>query len=323
MPSFETILLNVVSNAISFFLGTLSSSALYRFIRLERRYLPLVLSDSPKFVEQVENEARRHFSRPPLAGLPWPRVKRSTVLKPEATAVEGVLKESSWRELLRRAAVAIHSAERPEGEDRDEEIHLVFGTPILWAFALGRLTQNRHRLVVYHFQNEDQCYHRIWKTDRRVKNLRSPIAGRPFEYRFLRETRIEAKQAPGPGPTRECLVIMIGANAIVDDVVAYRDANLPDAAVRVFTKVRLLNPSETDAWVRAAAEVAYAVCDRGPRVDETCLFVDMPCALAFMAADSIGLYSPRRLRLMQYDQKNKTYLDILSFPDDELDALAG
>jgi hypothetical protein len=292
------------------------------------KYLPLVLSDNPKFGDDVEEGARYYFThqigfRQHITRLEKPARDRSAKTGP---GVE--LSRDAWRQLLEVAMKTIRKSNETGERHRPEELHLVFGTKALWNFALGSLLQNRHALVLYHFQIDGRKphYHRIWQIDRSVKDLRSPKSSRPFEYRFLPQVINEPPHPDRPGAVCECLVFEMGANQIRDSVRSYRDVHLAGARLRVHTKGRNLPYDQPGAWRLAAAEIAHAICDQTPAVSEAAdsyVFVDMPAVLALMAGDAIGNFGSRRLHLMQFDTHNKTYVEMLCLPDSQLSPLAG
>ncbi|MBC7817034.1 MAG: SAVED domain-containing protein [Planctomycetaceae bacterium] len=282
-------------------------------------FLPIVLTDSESMRDNVRGNAAGYFSslgmfRRTITGLPHVDLTRVAGSQAELVSSE------MWRELLVETLRTLRKANDVAGRRSRERLHVVFGTLSLWNFALGTMLKNRHALRLYHFQNGD--YHFIWEMDRRVKNLQSPKAGQPFEHRFFRVT-------PGTASAkRECLVVHVGTHPIGQDVERYRAAHLPDASLRVLTKVRDLDPKNPTQWIRAAAELTHAICDQTvSQATELYLFTDAPAVLMLMAGDAIGDYS-RRVCLMQLvksssEQDAKTYREVLRLPDPELSKLAG
>lgn len=290
--------------------------------RLADKYLPIVLTQNKTFVKEVETGAANFFGT--RLRRPIPKLSQH-----HNVAAIGVLDRSEWGRLLIDAMETLHEVDDTEFRGERERLHLVLGTPTLWSFALGMLMRNRYAVVLYHYQVSDEIvYHRIWQIDRRVKDLRSPKAGRKFEYRFFLcssapAVATAAKVVPA-APLAACLVFQVGANQIEASVRRFRDTNLPGATMQVFTKRYELSPKEPRMWVRAAAEIAHAVCNAGPTgVADVYLFVDMPSVLGLMAGDAIGSYQAQRLHLMQWDAANSTYHETLSFPNEELGNLAG
>jgi hypothetical protein len=274
-------------------------------------YLPLVLTNNPKSIEEVEAKTACYFQ-------PWFfwQIPRLTEPARDRSAMVDTLDRAKWIELLNVAAKTIRKTNKAPSRGRSETLHLVPRVPTLWGFALGMKMNNQYPVVVYHWQQEGNrhCY-RIWRCNRDIKNLRGPKANRKFEYRVFKQGEVAPSVQGGPA-TAECLVFRMGANELLSDVCRYRETHLPQAEMRVFTKVSTLVPTQRYAWVRAAAEMAHAICDQQGRPRDVYLFTDLPTTLALMAGDSIGPYTSRRVHLMQWDAKESTYHEMLCVPED-------
>lgn len=266
-------------------------------------FMTIVLTDSESYREGVARQTEQFFgeARPRIQPVPeW------------CLAVTGKQDADAWKLLLGDATRQLRELCRSKWE-----VHVTFGTRALWNFALGVFLKNRTPLVLYHWQ--DGTYHRIWKIDRSVKDLRSPLAEVAFEYRFCGEP-CELRSSGESDDPAEALIFDIGANEIGPDVLRYLDSEGGDLAklpVSIVKKRRKLEPQGTDDWIRCAAELAYTVDRSGAQ--DLYLFVDMPTVLALMVGDALGPYISARVHLMQ--RETGTYRELLVLPDSELDDL--
>lgn len=295
-------------------------------------FVPIVLTEAENFRDNVRNKAANYFSKrkdqdkvvgffkmlfgrqKPISSLP--NVNLTRVLP-----IEYLYHAQSWKELLIEVMRALRKANEVDGGHRPECWHVVLRAPALWSFAWGTMLNSQHALTLYHYQPEDADYHFIWKITREIKDQCGPIAGVPFEYQFLDEKRVAGKVAA----KTECLLVQIGSKpGVLDCVKEYRQSHHPESLLRTLTRTRNLDVGRREDWLKAAAEIHFAICDKSASQSEDLyLFVELPGVLLLMAGDAIGCYAPRRIHLMQWDEYQQIYHEVLCLPDLELSKHAG
>ncbi|MEZ6127782.1 MAG: hypothetical protein R3C59_03810 [Planctomycetaceae bacterium] len=216
----------------------------------------------------------------------------------------------TWTELVDTATQTVSKA-----YNNGARLHLIIGTKALWCYAFGAALTNRyHNLVLYHRQHPQ--YVRLWQVSRAVKNLRSPRAGRSANDLKLVEVRVSESYDQQAAGGREALILSFGSNDIELDVPRFlqRHSDLHNVPYRVALWRTDLDATESEKWVRVAAEAATLIRDSAAR--DIYLFADWPAALALMVGDSIGPYKGR-VHLMQYvTGSDADYRDVFVVPDD-------
>lgn len=258
-------------------------------MRFAAGYMRIVLTDSERMEKDSKSDAEVFFSqsRNPMLEIP-----RSSVVQIGEESPE------SWDKAL--VAVA-KSLSRSKGK---HEIHLTCVARWLWCYALGVEIQVHHPLVLYHYQ--DGTYHRIWKINRQIKELKSPLDDRVYEYDVCGEPKLIRE---GDDTHRVILALAIGSHRDIDAAFdSYRNSNLPSVPMWEIKRRDVLLPNKPEDWIGAATDLAYAIDHLSAGGSkEIYLFGIMPAILGLMLGSAVGPY--RRVHLLQFDGKN-TYTEM-------------
>ena len=241
-----------------------------------RCYYPIVLTWDAQYKTDTLAEVKRFFAR-----IHVPSAKARPLVK------VGTPSGSDWRDSLVQAV-----SKMEELRANYDEVHLACQAYWMWCFALGTDIQDRHPLLLYHYQNG--TYYRIWTISREIKN-RKAVAPTNYQYSVCAPASVQ----DGQRTDAVVLVVACGSHDPTSAVSQYAQANLPGVPIHAVRLERGLDPTQPDRWIGAAADLAITVDElSGSGSKELYLFGTMPDTLALMAGSAVGPY--RRIRLMQY-----------------------